>query len=179
MTLPPYANGSDLVSRYDVRLLGDYCSDTGVRVSPANVPTDPNVITALTDAASAINSACQIGERYTQAQLAALTGADKGLLYRLCCDLAFCYLCQRRGVKPLAYEESYKRSEELLVRLKNGELIFNVPGNVAVGVPGDEFPSSSTYATVNLLRDAASPLFPLRRRQQPASGGFDGPYGAN
>lgn len=161
-----YAQGSDLASRYDARLIGDLCEDAGTRVPANGVPHDPNVIIALNDAASMINAACQVSQRYTQAQLAALTGADQNLLYRLNCDLAFVFLCQRRGVKPPMYDEAFKRSDELLTRLKQGELIFDVPGNVGSGTETINFISQVQYSTLQLLRDADPKLFPVRRQQQ-------------
>lgn len=170
-----YALASDLIARFDARILGDVAEDTGTRVSAAGLLTDPNVLVALADGSSMIDAACQIGQRYTQAELAALSGTDRALLLRLNCDLSFCYLCQRRGMKPPQYDECYKRSEELLDRLKDGALIFNVLADVGAGSPSDQFPSQATYTTINLLRDSTNNRFyPVRRIQQPASGGYSG-----
>lgn len=170
MTTPPYAQPADLISRFDVRVVGDLAEDTGARVTPPALLTDANVIAALNDGASMINAACQIGERYTQAQLAALTDADQALLFRLNCDLAFVFLCQRRGVKSPLYEECYKRSDEILTRLKDGALIFNVPGNVSEGTETINFPSAQAYQSVHTIRTATHWLFPTRRYQVPSSG---------
>jgi len=164
-----YAQPSDLISRYDARVLGDLCEDTGTRVNPTGLLTDSNVLTALNDGAAMIDMAAQVGERYTQVQLAALTGTDQAALFRLNCDLAFIYLCQRRGLKPPQYEEAYKRSEEVLTRLKDGALVFNVAGDVGSGVETINFPSTQAYASVNTIRTATPSLFPQRRVQVPSS----------
>lgn len=162
----PYAQGTDLLQRYDARIIGDLVGDAGTRnLAPA---TDQNVITALTDAASQILSSCYYGQRYTAKELAGLAGADRGLLYRLNCDLAFLYLANRRAAfqDSAFYKDAYERSKSLLDALRNGELVFGVAGDMAVGVPSNQFPSSQTIASVNLLRDRAFRFFPLRPQQK-------------
>jgi len=168
-TTMSYAQPSDLISRFDARVLGDLAEDNGTRVSPSGLLTDPNVQTALNDGAAMIDMACQVGERYTQAQLAALTGTDQAALFRLNCDLAFTYLCQRRGLKPPQYDEAYKRSEEVLTRLKDGALIFNVAGDVGAGVETINFPSTQAYDSVRTIRTATPQFFPTRRLQRASS----------
>jgi phage gp36-like protein len=172
-----YANGNDLIARFDARIVGDLLADDDTRVAAGSIPANANALAALDDASSMINSACQVGQRYTQAQLAALSGTDAKLLVRLACDLAFIYLCQRRGIKPAMYEETFERSTDMLEKLRNGEAIFAVPANIEAGTPTDIFPSQAVYQTVNLLRDATNNnFFPVRRKQQPASGGYSGAY---
>lgn len=169
-----FAQAQDLLNRFDARTVGDLVNDAGQRQTPSELLTNTVLQAMLDDASGLINAACQVGERYTQAQLAALTGTDQAILFRLNCDIAFVYLCQRRGVTPPGYKEAYDRSSDLLAKLKQGELIFNVPGDVGVGVPNCEFPDIVTRTTINLLRDQAWKLFPLRPVQEPASGGYSG-----
>jgi phage gp36-like protein len=171
-----YCGAQDLLNRFDARTVGDLVNDAGQRQTVSELvgpPVNTVLQAALDDGAGLINAACQVGERYTQAELAALTGTDQAILFRLNCDLAFVYLAQRRGLTPPGYKEAYDRSSDLLEKLKQGELIFNVPGDVGEGVPSMEFPSMATYNTVGLLRDRAVKAFPLRRKMEPATGGYN------
>lgn len=170
-----YAAPQDLINRFDARTVGDLVNDAGQRQTPTQLvgpPVNTVLQAALDDAAGLINAACQVGERYTQAELAALTGTDQAILFRLNCDIAFTYLCQRRGVTPPGYKEAYDRSTDLLERLKQGELIFNVLSDVGTGVASCEFPDQAVYNSLNILRDQAWRLFPLRRPMIPSSGGY-------
>jgi phage gp36-like protein len=92
-----YATCSDMAARYDVRLIGDLVSDTGAQVIAADLPTNANLLAALTDASSAVDAALFVGNRYTPAQLASLSDTGASLLRRLVSDLALIYLKRRRG----------------------------------------------------------------------------------
>lgn len=145
----------------DQRLLGDLVSDSGTRVTPSALLTDPNLATALSTAAGQINSAALVGERYTVAELHALTGDDGNFLAMINAWLAFGILCSRRGRDAKEHPE-YVKATELLEMLKDGEAVFNVPADVAVGTPQQNFPSFADYATVNSLRERTRHYFPVR-----------------
>ena len=164
-----YATPSDFLSRYDARTTGDLVGDIDQRLSPTQLLTNANLITALSNASGQMNSAALFSERYTVQQLQALTGDDLAFLVGLTCDLAFGRLNVRRGNDPKKLP-TYQEALELLDMLRKGSEIFNVPG--IQGVQASEFPSYSTYQNVNLLRDATlSRFFPIRRQQFPTSGG--------
>lgn len=164
-----FAAPQDLINRYDVRLLSQLASDDGVPVSSLSLQTNPIIEAMLADATGQINLSTQVGQRYTQAELAALTGTDAAILVRLTCDLAFVYLCERRGNKTPLYEEAFKRSQDTLDRIKSGAEIFNVPSDVGAGNTNTLFPSIQNYQTVNTIRTATqNTYFPQRRQQNPA-----------
>ena len=169
-TMSSYAQPSDLLARYDNRVLGDLVSDTGTRQTPTQLLTDPNLQAALNDGAGEINAAALVGERYAVTDLQALTGVDQALLIRINCDLAFYYLALRRGI-PLneLQKQQYERATKLLGQIRAGDRIFNVAADVAAGTPDTHFPTSVAYENLNLLRDAAGRMFPVRRQQTPQS----------
>src|SRR5690242_5903704 len=113
-----YATNPDMLARYDARTVGDLVNDTDIRQTPDQLLTDANLTAALSDACGMVNTAAVVGQRYTPAELAALTGDDLNILKRLVCDIAFVYLANRRGVKPAQYEDAYTRSMEMLGMLK-------------------------------------------------------------
>lgn len=163
-----YSSPSDILARYDSRSLGDLCSDSGTRLTPTQLLTDTNLQAALDDASGLVNSAAVYGQRYTPAELAALTDVDLALLKRLVCDLAFAYLVGRRGNDPEAYQ-STKQAQDMLERIKQGQRLFAVPGEIAAGLEDINFPSIVDYTTINLLRDATlNRYYPTRRQQTKA-----------
>jgi|SRR5579884_1361147 len=163
-----YAQPSDLLARYDARVLGDLVNDAGTRQTPTQLLTDPNLAAALASAAGTVNAAALVGQRYTVGELSALTGDDLAFLVNVNCALAFGLLNQRRGNDPMKFP-AYAEAREVLDMLRDGKAIFNVPADVAAGTPQDQFPSAAAYAAINLLRDAAGRYFAVRRRQVPAS----------
>jgi len=92
-----YASGDDFVARYDVRLIGDLISDTGTQIPVGSVPTNSNLLAALTDASSAVDAAVFVGNRYTPVQMASLSETAAAFVRRLVCDLTLVYLKRRRG----------------------------------------------------------------------------------
>lgn len=168
MTATAYATPADLLKRYDARSVGDLVNDAGSRQTPTQILTDPNVLACLDDGAAYINAAAIVGNRYTIAQLQALTGVDAAMLIRLNCDLTFGYLVLRRGNDPRQLQ-SFVDAEKILGLLREGQLIFDVPASLAVGVGSSNFPSPVAYATLNLYRDECQ-AFPVRSTQNVTSG---------
>lgn len=130
-----YATGTDLVGRYDARLLGDLCQDAGERISDIPVlVANPNVLQALEDATGMVNSAALVGQRYVVADLEAMTGYGAAFLQRITCDLAFAFLRQRRGYDIEQYP-TIKESFHFLDRLRLGERVFDIASAEAAGNP--------------------------------------------
>lgn len=131
-----FASSSDMVLRYDVRTLGDLCSDDGTPVAEAALASNTKMTTALADATGQILAACLRGGRYSQADLAALTGESASYLKRLCCVVAFWNLWDR---KPYSSDETRKAAREeameMLEMLRKGEHVFDVSAVIAAGVP--------------------------------------------
>lgn len=131
-----YATPSNLKDRYDARRLGELVRDDGTKATPAQLDADTVLQAALDDGHSLINSAALAGRRYTPSDLADLTDLDKALLIRLNCDLAYGFLLRRRGfaegeVSRLA--PGFEEALQLLQRLKNGDIVFNVESVLEAG----------------------------------------------
>lgn len=163
-----YCTPAQLLQFIDDRLIGDLIYDNGVRATQTQILTDSNVILALSTASGQINSAALTAQRYTVAELNGLTGDDQNLLIMMTAWLAFGILCQRRG-RPAEnnpqVQVSYKETLELLNQLRRGDTLFNVAGNVAVGVANEMFMTNAQWQAVNTLRSATPKYFPTRRIQ--------------
>jgi phage gp36-like protein len=131
-----FASASDLVKRYDVRRIGQLVYDDGTKASPAQVAADENVQAALDDADGFIRSAVRRGERYSDDDLSGLAGTAQAFLVRLCCDLAYGLLCERRGnLTPDGVPPGYARAMQTLDLLANGERVLEVDAALAAGKP--------------------------------------------
>jgi len=118
-----FATNAQFLTRYDARTTGDLVADDGNRVSSGDLATDANLTVALQDASGLILTAASVGNRYTEADLAAITGNDAAILQRITCDLAFAYLRQRRGY-DIDQFTSVQESFALLDRIRLGERVF-------------------------------------------------------
>lgn len=123
-----YADGADLIKRYDVDVIGTLCQDDREEIDRDVIATHENVLTALMDASGEIDVKLLSGGRYTPAQLAALTGNSQSLLKKVCCAIAMANLFERRTTS--AYEELAekvaKQSREYLKALASGENVFGI-----------------------------------------------------
>jgi hypothetical protein len=163
-----YATPTNLLSYIDARLIGDLALDTGVRLTPTQILTDPNVAAALSSGAGEINSCVLVGQRYTVAQLNALTGDDAALLQMLNSWLAYGILCSRRGRDPKERPE-YVQTQETLKQISQGAELFNTPQGQS-GLPQTNFMTAAQWQSVNTIRSATPQLFPVRRQQQAVGG---------
>lgn len=139
-------------------------NDFGVRQSPGNLTGDTNLLASLDDASGMVDSAVLVAGRYTPAQLATLTGQDQAFLIRLTCDLAYVLLVERRGTDAKALPQ-FDRAMEELKKLREGDHIFNIDVAITTGNITAEFPSTILYQALNLARDYAARMFPIRREQ--------------
>lgn len=146
-----YATATDMLSRYDANRIGDLVQDLQKRVPPATLigpPAYATLQTALEDAAALIDAHCLVGGKYHLQDLLNLvsiagnppvatpTNQTGNLLIRINCDLAFGLLLERRGynageIQTLA--PGMGMALELLKRLGDGELIFNVAAVILAG----------------------------------------------
>lgn len=143
MAITPLSNADsycpvgEALKRADQRLLCELCSDQGSAVAASSLLTNANLAAALLDASGDLEAALLVGGRYTPADLAALTGAALGKLYRLITRLAVCYLYERRpdlGDVP----EVYQKAEEHLEVLRTGKWIFGTVEHANAGRPSHE-----------------------------------------
>jgi phage gp36-like protein len=146
-----YATGSDLLARYDARTIGDLVQDAGTRIT-SSLDTNTNLLAALEDAAGLINSSALVGNRFSEAQLKAITGTGKAFLVRLNCDLAFAFLRQRRGY-DIEQFPLVKESFGLLDRLRLGERIFDCDEAKEAGLASYQATQKQTILDQNLVRD--------------------------
>lgn len=123
-----YASGSDLLVRYDDRIVGDLVQDDDTRNgSPSTAVTE-----LLETASEYIDSALLTSGRYSEADLSALNG-DR-VLKDMACRLAMSFLWERRGLGvPSAFQPSIDRAFEQLDLLRKGELVLPSDSDVLAG----------------------------------------------
>lgn len=161
-----YADGDDMVARYDFRTLGDLVDDYGVRVAKGNLATHANMMAALEGAAGEINSSCLRAGRYTVADLQALTGDDLAFLKDINCAIGYWRLWKRRS-----YSDDKQRQEareaylDSLKLLRSGETIFNDEDVINAGKPDvDTVTRVDITTNWNLVVDRMRGRFLPRRR---------------
>jgi phage gp36-like protein len=163
-----FADGNDLVSRFDIRLIGDLVTDAGVTLPSAEVPTHPNLLTALEDASGEIVVNLQAGQRYNESQLLALTGYSLSHLKRVCCDIAMALLIKRR---PILDEnragEIAKQAREHLRNLADGKNIFGIPEVLESGNLDLAEPSTVDITNLNLIPERMRRYFPDTFQRMP------------
>ncbi len=164
-----YAAPSDLLARYDARVIGDLAGDSGARIAVGSIPTNANVLVALEDASGDIDAALLKGKRYTAANLVALTGNSLAHLKRMCCQIAIAKLWERRvymdADEEQGAEQAAKQAREAIRKLQTGEEIFELELVVEAGLPKLSTPSPTRIAQRNLLVDElrGNGYFPPRR----------------
>lgn len=164
-----YATGTDLLQRYDARLVGDLVRDDSQQESSGSLPTHPNLVAILADAGSEIEAALFVGGRYTPAQLTTLSDSAAQFLRRLNCDLALLMLKKRRGRFNAEKDgEFQKEVTAKLDSLRNGDNIL--------------MQATDTEAEASTIALDAPQIIPILRRQtirnRTRNYYPDGPYGA-
>lgn len=161
-----FATPADMLVRYDVRTLGDLCSDGRGRIQEAELASNSILTALLNEATGQVKAAVLRGDRYKVEDLDALTGESKAYLSGLTCRIAFWLLWQR---KPYTDEqqrlEAKKGSDESLELLQNGSHVFEIDTAIDAGVPYVETVTrtdiSNNWA---LVADQCRPrFFPARR----------------
>lgn len=125
-----YLSPGEFLKRVDVNTVGDLCSDTKVRITPTALLTDPNLQAALDDAAGDVESAVQMGGKYTPADLAVLiatASVGRAKLYRIITAIAKVYLVERRpGANvPEEFLAGADRAQAAIKALAQGIEIFS------------------------------------------------------
>ncbi len=159
------ATSADLIKRVDVRLLGDLCGDDEVRVDPSELADHPNIQAALDDAWGEMLSVLLASERYSEAELAALTGDSKQYLIRVNCKIAKKNLYERRDWSGDndEREDAIAAGRTALEELRTGKKVLTSEA-AAAGLPHIKTPSVHTIKTTNLVVDnARRGFYPSRR----------------
>lgn len=161
-----YATPADLIVRYDVRTLGDLCSDDGNRVPQALLATNTKLEALLSTASGQINAAVMRGDRYTAADLASLSGESQQYLVDLTCRIAFWLLWQRRPYSDDQNRmEAKKSADEALELLRTGAQVFEIDTVIEAGKPKvDTVSRTEITNNWNLVADRCrGRFFPVRR----------------
>lgn len=161
----PYATAADLFVYHDWQQVADLLRDGDgprpTRVAMADTTGVPgSLLSALLLAASGeLESACLIGNRYSTADLQALTGSGLARLKKLVADLAFWTLAQRRqpGASDPDKVPGAKQALAELDRLRDGQRIFGLAESAEAGLPDTREPVAGENPSSTLSR--ASPLF--------------------
>lgn len=166
-----YADHDDLISRYDERTVRDLLSDDGTPVG--DLSGDSKLSANLQAASGRVEAACLVGQIYTAANLAALTGNTLELLKEIVCDLCMLRLVMRRPEKVSDEHIKVLRetTEEYLEQLRKGERLFDVTANVEAGLPTVDGPTAIDYQNLNLLPDRIKNYYPARARRLPIGRG--------
>lgn len=171
-SLSPYASASDLLTRQDVGLVGQLAADGFVATQaqiedPGTVPGQ-NVYTALLSASGEVEYAATRGQRYQPSDLANLNGASQSFFKQIVCDIAMMYLYDRRDGQnpPENVVEKYKRAQEFMTQLVNGEKVFGMVENQAAGSSRTAFFSPNDLLNNDLVSSIYSRSFGHRTNQR-------------
>lgn len=160
-----YATVNDFLDRFDSRVIGDLASEDGLNVPPGDLQDSSRLLTAIDDASGEIDAAVTIGQRYTPAQLATLTGVGLAYLKRICCEIAYYYLLTRclRAVSPDRVEAAAKRYDDVLKMLSNGQRVFALDEPREAGLPLTIEPTSLDIDETRLIAGRArGHFYPVR-----------------
>jgi phage gp36-like protein len=151
-----YATPSDMLERYDVRLIAELASDEDVALTRDEVLTDTKVLGALLSSSGDIDVRLRSGKRYTPEKLAALDTNSAAHLKDVVCTLAMARLFRRRTDKTNCELAKLIREEaaEYLDRLAKGENVFGViddETNLNAGLPQLSGPTSVQIEDRNFL----------------------------
>src|SRR5262252_940921 len=91
-----YCTPQQMVNRYDVRTIGQYLSDDGVKLTPDEVKASPILEELLMEASGELEGALLRGGRYTPADLGALTGNGLEMLAGLVAGYCMFLVWDRR-----------------------------------------------------------------------------------
>jgi hypothetical protein len=157
-SLTSYLTPTEYLKRCDVRTVAKLCSDTDVPVDPSSLASDVNLAAALLDASGTLESALLAGDRYTTADLSALTGASQGTLFRVLAILTTEYLYRRRPNRDREPGADYQDAQTFLAALADGKRVFALQevGDAGVGLT-DYVETNQDIATRNL------PSYQIRR----------------
>lgn len=154
----------EFLKRYDVRTVGDLCSDTGTRITSDALPSNPNLLAALDDAQGLVEAATLVSSRYLPADLSTLTGTGQRLLFRILADLTIGLLYKRRpdkGDPPRAFTDAM----DWLDLLRKGERIFGLQEHAEAGLFAHEVETAAVVEARDGVVVQAENLFGMRARR--------------
>jgi hypothetical protein len=137
------AQPSDLTTAYDWRRISTQINDDGTAAQNiGQVQANANVIALGLQASAEIIVAATVGARYQEADLVNMALSQSGggpWLVRMCCDIWFGMILQRRGLAASEMEKlapAYGPALARVEQLRNGERIIpGIPGTPEAGLP--------------------------------------------
>lgn len=147
-----YATPADLILRVRPETIADLVSDGPVRVTEDELETNDRLLAALDSASGEMDAALRVGNRYTTAALAALTGNSLAYRKQICGELAWAILLRRNG-SPGEAESASKKAEAALESLRKGVNIFDLAENAEAGLPESAGPSVQQIINANGIRE--------------------------
>lgn len=168
----PYATAAQLLTRFDVRVVADLCSDDDAesplpaQLKDATTTAGAKLYAALQDASGDVEAACFVGERYTAADLVALTGNGAATLMRLVTTLALDYLYQRRCDPGYQASIEVQKAQRFLGALADGERIFGLQEQAGAGLLSIETEAAATVAARDLVTLQANRFFGTRANRR-------------
>src|SRR5688572_11874066 len=161
-----YCTIGEFLDRYDRRIIADWLSDTGVKLTTDALNSSTRLTEILQDASGLVESACLVGEKYRPEDLAALTGNSKRFLMRLVADLAIGMIRGRRGYnEEEGVMPQHKAALEMLENIRNGERIFGLAEVMTAGNPTSEFITEQDLEQTNLSTFQARRFFGVRNNR--------------
>lgn len=120
-----YCTVAQFLAFFDSRTVGDLVSDSGSRVTAAQLTSNTTLGLLLQQASGELEAAALIGNRYTSADLVALAATNSGIfLASVVAGLAFRNLIRRRPDMEIATPPQVEEAEKCLQALSMGERIF-------------------------------------------------------
>ncbi len=153
-----YADSSDMIARFDQRLLGDLLSVDGTPVTPAAMADDERLSIALDDASGEIDANVRVAGRYTTDDLSGLTGTGLAYLKRMTCDIAYWLLIDRRSLAGVMEDEAVRRHRiyrDHLKDLREGREIFDVATARTSALPSQSLPTTVELINQNTIAGRA------------------------
>jgi phage gp36-like protein len=172
----PYATPNDLIARYDVNIVGELATDSGVPISRSDTLNHPNVLKSLLSGSGEVDVALRAGQRYTPAQLAALDENSREHLVDIVCAFAMAWLFRRRpGVHETVAKAIREIATDFKKQLATGVNIFGIvedASHLEASVPQVTGPTSAEIYDRNLFTArAAGRHFPRPETTNPLSRG--------
>ncbi|MDE2101458.1 MAG: hypothetical protein KGL39_29705 [Patescibacteria group bacterium] len=166
-----YLDPVTFLQRFDWRTIGDLCSDTGTRLTLAQLlgpPVNVNLQVALDDAAGELEAACLVAGRYSPAALLTLTGVAGRYRDRIIAVLAMSHLVWRRPDLKKALPSQYEDVQKALDLIRLGERVFGLVEVEQAGQITDYVEQPQDFFNRNGVVNQARRFFGQRSREFPA-----------
>ena len=153
-----YAEPTDLAFRFDIRTIGQLCTDDGQELSREAVMEHENVRMALNDASGRVEAALRHGNRYTPDNIADLTENSLNHLKSIVCTIAMTRLLRRRpGTYTDLLQQLAAEAEDHLKQISSGYDVFSLDGHVVHGgTISDEGNTNSEQVSLLNIRNLVS-----------------------